>query len=280
MLQLVLSGPIAAAQDPAGSIDQLFPARPDGYLTDRAGVVGTGDRQAVEGMLRRIRDRTGAELAFVVLPTIGDRAAVDVAVAIGRRWGVGGSQSVGDPKRNAGLVLLLVPRDATAPGSGQVFLATGRGLEGIVTDAAAGRVRDAMLPAFRRGAYGEGLRTGAAALAVLLARGFDIPDSLLLAGEPPPRIASRSRGVPMEAAAILFVLVALIVAASAGRGGGFVGPSGRRRYGRRFARSSIWFGGGWGGGGGGFGGGGGGGGGFGGFGGGGGFSGGGAGGRF
>ena len=47
----------------------------------------------------------------MTLPTIGDHDEGEVALAIGRKWGVGARAEIGDARRNAGLVLLLVPRD-------------------------------------------------------------------------------------------------------------------------------------------------------------------------
>ena len=165
----------------------------------------------------------------------------------------------------------MVPRREGDPNSGQIFISTGNGLEGIVTDAAAGRVRDAMIPELKAGQYGPALVTGTQLLAGLVARGLGATDSTLTSAgqEPPP-----SWGLLLFLALIAILVLSAMIRASRGGGsgpGGFSGP----RY-RRGPR--IYWGGGFGGGGGGWGGGGGGG--FGGFGGGGGFSGGGAGGRF
>ncbi|MFZ5622813.1 MAG: TPM domain-containing protein, partial [Gemmatimonadota bacterium] len=225
----------------------------------------------------RLRERTGAEIAVVTLPTIGDRAPVDVAVAIGRAWGVGAAAEVGDPRRNAGIVMLLVPRRPDDPNSGHIFIATGQGLEGIVTDLQAGRVRDLMLPELRQGAYGPALLTGTRALAALIARGMGVVDSLI----GPPQAPASDTGLPptrlLLLALFLFVFFVFVIGPAV-RGGGASGRR-RRRGGYYWGGPGPWIGGG--GFGGGFGGGGGGGfGGFGGFGGGGGFSGGGAGGRF
>jgi uncharacterized protein len=270
-LQLLLVPAVVRAQT---GIDSLIPPRPTGYVTDIAGVVDGTSAAAIDSIAERLRAATGAELAVVTLPTIGDYAAVDVAVAIGRAWGVGRAAEIGDPRRNAGLVVLLVPRREGDPNSGQVFIATGQGLEGIVTDAAAGRVRDLMLPEFRMQQYGAGLLTGTRALAALVARGMGVTDTLLTrsvgaAGRRPGRIPP---GVIVMAIVLAFIILPLMFHSAAG------GQRGRRR-----GRRTVYWGGGSGWGGGGFGGGGfggGGGGGFGGFGGGGGFSGGGAGGRF
>jgi uncharacterized protein len=271
VLQLLLTPALVQAQ---AGIDSLFPSRPTGYITDAAGAVDATSAAAIDSIAERLRAATGAELAVVTLPTIGEYAAVDVAVAIGRAWGVGRAAEIGDPRRNAGLVLLLVPRREGDPNSGQVFIATGQGLEGIVTDAAAGRVRDLMLPEFRMQQYGAGLLRGTRALAALVARGMGVTDTLLTrsVGEP----GQRSGRIPPGLIVLVIVLAFLIVPIMFGSAVG--GARGRRR-GRRtvyWGGPGRWGGGGFGGGG--FGGGGGGG--FGGFGGGGGFSGGGAGGRF
>jgi len=273
---------LAALQLAAGSaaarqagLAELFPPRPTGFVTDAAGVLDPGSAGRMETRIQRLKDATGAEIAVVTLTSIGDRAAVDVAVAIGRAWGVGAAAAVGDARRNAGVVLLLVPRRESDPNSGQIFIATGQGVEGFVTDAAAGRVRDRMRPLLARGEYAAGLELGVEELASLIARGLGVTDTALV--RTPARKAI-PLGMLMGLVFVGLIVVVLIVSVVAQAKGGPRGPRPPRSSGRRSAP-------GWGGGfgGGGFGGGGfggGGGGGFGGFGGGGGFSGGGAGGRF
>lgn len=264
-LQLVCWAGALAGQVP---VDSLFPTRPAGYLTDVAGVVDGTSAAAIDSIALRLRTATGAEFAIVTLPTIGDRAASDVALAIGRSWGVGKAAEIGDVRRNAGLVVLLVPRREGDANSGQIFISTGNGLEGIVTDAAAGRVRDAMLPELRAERYGPALLTGTRLLAGLVARGLGTTDSSLTA---PGQEPAPSWGLFLFLGLIALAVISAMIRGSRGGGpGGFSGPGYRRG-------PRIYWGGGFGGGGGGWGGGGGG---FGGFGGGGGFSGGGAGGRF
>lgn len=253
-------------------ISRLFPTRPTGYVTDVTGTLDAAAVRRIDALAERLKQATRAEIAVAVLPTIGDYAPVDVAARIGRAWGVGPDAVVGDPARNAGIVILLVPRRADDPTSGQIFIATGQGLEGIVTDLQAGRVRDLMRPAFQRDDYAGGLESGVGALAALIARGMGISDSTLLAGERAVD-APAARGVDPRRTIRIIVVVIIIMMLMANRGR-------RGRGGRRRGGGIFWGGGGFGGGGWGGGGFGGGGGGFGGFGGGGGFSGGGAGGRF
>ncbi|HET9709568.1 MAG TPA: TPM domain-containing protein, partial [Gemmatimonadales bacterium] len=165
-------------------------------------------------------------------------------------------------------------------GTGQVRIEVGKGAEGFLNDARAGRISDAMIPALRNEDYSSALETGAGLLAQAFADEFHVT---LSAPAPAPQAAEPQTGPSLPGPIVAFVVFLIIILvlssiARAGRGGGLgalwwlsilgsMRGSGRGRWG--------------GGGGGGWGGfGGGGGGGFGGFGGGGGFSGGGAGGRF
>lgn len=271
--------PLAAQQQ---GIDTLFPAEPTGFVTDVAGILDPASEQAATEMIRKVRAATTAEIAVVTLPTIGDYAESMVALWIGRKWGVGAKAEIGDPSRNNGVVLLLVPRQNGRAGTGKVFIATGRGVEGMITDGMAGRVREIMRPQLSREEYGPAVVSGVNALAALLARGYGVSDSVLLAAEPQlERRRNTEDGGSSGWMILIAVVVFMVVSFFSNRGGG--GRGGRRRSsGLGGALPWLLLGGMMGGGGrgGGFGGGGFGGGGFGGFGGGGGFSGGGAGGSF
>ncbi len=225
----------------------LFPARPDSFLTDYAGIVDPASRARINARAAELRSATGVELAVVTLPTLGDRAPAEVATAIGRAWGVGARAEIGAAQRNAGLVLLVVPR--TAEHKGEAFLATGRGVEGVITDAIAGRIIDRMVPDLRAGRYGPALVTGVEEIAAVVSRGFGPADS----GPRRPDSAGGPAESPVPglvAAALLlgFMILLVAMARSSGRG---LGPSRRRR--RRGAvivwggPGSGWGGGGWGG---------------------------------
>ena len=251
---------------------QIAVPPPRGYVNDFAGVLDAASVAHMEAVIAEVRDKTRGELAVVTLPDIDDRPAADVALEIGRRWGVGAKGEAGDPAKNLGVVVLLVPKQNHRPGTGQIFIATGRGAEGFLTDARVGRIRDAMTPYLAREEYGAGLAHGVELIAQAFAQEFGVA---LEAAPPPPRPVAPEVWLP-TGATLFWVIVAFVLIVSILQ----------RRRGRR-GLPWWWVGGGWsrsgwGGGWGGGGGGGGGGfsGGFGGFGGGGGFSGGGAGGRF
>lgn len=246
---------------------------PRGYVNDFAGVVDAAAAARMDSVIQRVRALTRGDIAVVTLAGIPAFQVPDVALQIGREWKVGGAGEAGDPARNLGVVILVVPRKNHQPGTGAVFIATGRGAEGFLPDARVGRIREEMVPALSREDYGAALETGVALIAQAFAEEFQVAVGTPVAAPPPAR---RSGGVP----AIVVVLAVVLLLVLLSRAG---------RLGRRFRRGPSWWGGGsWGGwtssggfggwmggrGGGGFSGG------FGGFGGGGGFSGGGAGGRF
>jgi len=256
---------------------QLQIPAPVGYVNDFAGILDPGTRQRMLGVIEEVRRKSGGEIVVVTLPDLGGRPSIEVARDIGRAWKVGARGGPGNPARNAGVVLLLKPGQHPGDGKAELAIATGTGTEGFITDAYAGRVRDAIgRIAVEQGSYAAGLAAGVWLLAQAYAREFGFE----LSGTPPPS-ATGDQGDAISTVAALavpvFLLLVLLSLAAASRrtrwragrndwlwwslflGGGRGGPSS--------------FGGGWRGGG--FGGGG-----FGGFGGGGGFSGGGASGRF
>jgi uncharacterized protein len=212
----------------------------------------------MEAVIAEVRQTTRAEIAVVTLADIGERSASDVALQIGRQWGVGAKGDAGDRVKNAGVVVLLVPRKNHQPGTGDVFISVGRGAEGFLTDARAGRIRDAMLPALGAEDYGRGLALGVDLIAQAFAAEFGVTLTSPEYAMPPP--ADDRTQVAIPAGWVIAILILLLIVSrgrllwipfwilSQGRGGGWSGGRG--------------------------------GGGFGGFGGGGGFSGGGAGGRF
>jgi len=69
----------------------------------------------MEAVIAEVRAKSRGEIVVVTLPDLGDRAASDVALQIGRQWGVGAKGAAGDPTKNLGVVVLLVPLKTTAP---------------------------------------------------------------------------------------------------------------------------------------------------------------------
>ncbi|MEJ7811930.1 MAG: TPM domain-containing protein [Gemmatimonadaceae bacterium] len=267
---------------------QQLPPPPRGYGTaeaevvrDMAGVLPQSSIDLVNRIAFDVHAKSGGEIGLAVLPDIGGRAPVDVALRIGREWQVGRLSAIGDRTRNAGAVILLVPKETSSTGRGACFVATGQGTEGFITDATAAAICRSVTELFIARQYGPAMEQVALQVAQRFAGefGFTVDTTLAPAAISQPEFERRTPvggGFPPIVLLLLF-LFALFVLSSMSRqrgcGGGclpLVIPIPGGGYSQR---GGSWGGGGWGGGGG-FGGGGGG---FGGFGGGGGFSGGGGG---
>ncbi|HEV2084699.1 MAG TPA: TPM domain-containing protein, partial [Gemmatimonadales bacterium] len=218
-------------------VDSLIPARPVGYVNDFAQILDPASAAATEDLVRRLKTATGAELVVVTLPNIGDRDASEVARTIGRRWRVGEKADIGDSTRNAGAILLVVPRQNHKEGTGHVRIETGFGLEGIVTDAAAGQIRDDVMgPDLKAEAYGPAVLKGVQVLSSRIARGYGVSDTMLTRYQPQD---NRARGSPVGSnlIPILFFIVFILLASGAG---------GRRRRRSGVYWGGPWIGGGWG----------------------------------
>jgi uncharacterized protein len=262
-----------------------IPPAPRGYGTtaaeivvDGAGVLPAGSVDRINRIAFDVHEKSRGEMAVVTLADIGLRAPADVALAIGRAWGVGANAAIGQRTRNAGVVILIVPKETSSTGQGACFITTGQGTEGFITDADAGSLCREAVPYFRQREYGAGVEFLTTRVASEFAREFNftLDSSSTLAPEPPPDVqGQRGNGGGLSPFLIfaLFV-IAYIILSSAGRRRGCGGCIPIPIV---FPTGGGYHRGGWGGGFGGGGFGGGGGGGFGGFGGGGGFSGGGGG---
>lgn len=258
---------------------QLTIPPPTGVVNDFAHVL---DAATVDGIMRiaeDVRTKSRGEIAVVAMSDIGQRDPADVALQIGRQWKVGKIGNPGDPTRNAGAVILLVPKETSSDGRGHCFIATGQGAEGFITDAMAGDICREATPAFIQRDYSTGLELVTLRTAQRFANEFHFTlDTALVPPQPVSSPVRQSRGIPpFVFFLIFFVVMSLLSSFSrrAQRGGKQSGCSGCIWPLIMSMPSGGGSRGGWGGGGGGFGGGGGGG--FGGFGGGGGFSGGGGG---
>ena len=244
---------------------------PRGLVNDFANVLPAAAAARIERIAQDVRDKSQGEIAVVTMSDIGGRDPIDVALRIGREWKVGNMAEIGDRSRNAGAVILIVPKETASDGRGRCRIATGQGTEGFITDATTGDICREATPLFARRDYGAATELVALRVAQRYAQEFGFALDTSLAAPVPTRRPAPARpqggGInPFVLLIILFVVLSLL-------GGG------RRRRGCLPIFIPMG-GGGWGGGGGGWSGGGfggGGGGGFGGFGGGGGFSGGGGG---
>ena len=199
----------------AGLLCLLVPAlavdwkslKPQGYVSDFARVIDPQSRAAIESYADRVKQATGAELAFVTVQTLEGEPIEDVSNDLFRAWGIG------QKGENNGAMVLLAVADRRSR------LEVGPGLGGAVPDGMAGLLLDDMRPALRQQQYGPAMVAAAVRLGSAIAQSKSV-------NIPPPATAVRLRRAPQDSipwplilAGIFFVLL-LLRRGGGGRYGG------------------------------------------------------------
>ncbi len=235
-----------------GQIENAIPPvqNPPRLVNDFSGNFLTPEqREALERKLVAYDDSTSNQIAVVVVDDLKGYSRDEFAIALGRKWGVGGQKQFSN-----GVVILV--NTGTKGGQRGVFIAPGYGLEGSVTDLIADQiVQNVLIPNFRQGSNYRGLDEATTDIMEAAAGKYKAPDGYNQRGK-----SGRGSGLFM-AAIILFIIIVIISRRGGGGGGGYVSRRGYRdNWGGPVIFPGGWSGGGnsggggWSGGGGGFGG--------------------------
>jgi len=74
-----------------------------------AGVLSPATVDQINRIALDVKNKSGGEIAVVTMRDLGGRDVGDVALQIGRAWGIGANSKIGDQTRNAGVVVLGYP---------------------------------------------------------------------------------------------------------------------------------------------------------------------------
>ena len=141
---LVFTGIIGFSQD--------IPPRPEPprLVNDLAGVLTADQVQQLERKLVNFNDTTSTQITIVTVKSLNGYDKADFAYRLGEQWGVG------QKGKNNGIVVLVKPKYGNE--RGQVYIASGYGLEGVIPDAIGVRiVNNEMIPNFKENNYFGGL---------------------------------------------------------------------------------------------------------------------------
>lgn len=123
-----------------------------GRVTDGAGIFSASDERRLDARLADYERRTRHQM--VVLTTGLSGIPIETfATCTGNRWGIGRA------KEDDGILILVAPSER------QARIATGLGMEKILTDAKAAEVIQVMMPHFSEGDYAGGVDTAITAIA-------------------------------------------------------------------------------------------------------------------
>jgi len=149
LITLVLAAFVttAVAQIP----DRPVPPR---LVNDFAGILSQNENARLEDDLEEFARQTSTQIVVVTVADLDGYDRADYAFQLGENWGVG------QKGKDNGIVVLVKPK--TGNSSGQVFVATGYGLEGVLPDAIVNRevVDYEMIPRFKENDYYGGLAAG------------------------------------------------------------------------------------------------------------------------
>jgi hypothetical protein len=140
---------LALGQMAVSGLQDIYPSSEawTAPVMDLANVIPEDDEERMNQFVKVLQKQTGSQIAVYTLDSLEGRDPGQVATEMANRWGVGD-----EAKDNGVLVLVAV-------GDRKDFTATGRGLEDVLPDSFVGSLRRKVLvPAFRAGNYGQGLR--------------------------------------------------------------------------------------------------------------------------
>jgi uncharacterized protein len=133
-----------------------IPPQPDPprLVNDFAGVLTTEQVDELEHRLVAFNDTTSNVICVVIVNDLGGYDAAEYAYEIGDKWGVR------DKKFSNGVVILIKPSSPKG-GDGDIYIATGYDLEGVLPDAACKRIiEQQFIPELKQGNYYEAIVKG------------------------------------------------------------------------------------------------------------------------
>ena len=135
---------------------QNIPKRPNPprLVNDFASILSRQEESSLEMELEKFARETSTQIVIVTLTDLENYDIADYAFKLGEDWGVG------QKDKNNGIVILLKPK--TLNEKGEVFIATGYGIEHLIPDAVANNqiVYHEMIPHFKQNDYYSGLAAG------------------------------------------------------------------------------------------------------------------------
>jgi uncharacterized protein len=203
IILFVFSVVMAVAQSGSNfSIDKIIntPPNPPKLVNDYANILTADQKEALERKLYEFDDTTSNQLAVIIVPNLGGQDVADVAIALGRKWGVGNT------KNNNGVVLLVSIEDR------KLNISPGYGLEKSLPDLTCQQIiENIIVPDFKGNDYYAGISQGTDAIMQATRGEFRAPANY------------NRRGQSSGIGKIIFIVVIIIVflaVSSGGRGGG------------------------------------------------------------
>lgn len=181
--------------------DSLFPQPmdPPRLVNDFANVMSPSELSALENKVLNYNNTSSIEISVVTVQSMHGYEVADYTIKLANKW------KIGKKEKNNG-VLVLASIDER-----KMFIASGYGMEGVLTDAQSGMIyRNEMTPYFRQGKYYEGFDKAVDAI-VAVSKGEYTADAT------DAREEGGSGGFLLI---MVIVIIILLFARKGGKGGG------------------------------------------------------------
>ena len=123
-----------------------IPQKPQGYVSDYAGMLSASERRNLEEKLARFERETSNQLIVATFPGLEGEALEDYSIRLAEAW------KPGQKGKDNGVILLVFKKDR------EVRIEVGYGLEGSLPDAVAKQIiENEIIPEFRRGNFSGGI---------------------------------------------------------------------------------------------------------------------------
>ena len=187
-LLLVISGFTVTAQN---IFVRPEPAR---LVNDFAGILNATQVNELENALVAFNDSTSTQIAVVIVKDLMGYDANQLALEIGRKWGVG------QKGRNNGVVILIKPKVGNSRGAAAIQ--AGYGMEAKITDALSKRIIELeAIPQFKENNYYGGIIASVKAV--------------MLASKGEYKAIPKSKNKKGNAMTLVFIVIVFIVIVSA-----------------------------------------------------------------
>lgn len=121
----------------------------DFYVNDYANILSNETKEYIMNKSKLINNADGTQIVVVTVKTLEGNSIEDYAVDLFRKF------KIGDSKKNNGILLLISTSDRA------LRIEVGYGLEGIINDGKAGRIRDEMMiPYLKNNDWNNGIKNG------------------------------------------------------------------------------------------------------------------------
>jgi uncharacterized protein len=206
---------------PASAQDIPARPKPPRLVNDFTQTLTPDQIEALEKKLVVFDDSTSTQVAVVIMGSLNGLEVSDMALKIGRSWGVGGKEY------NNGVVFLVAINDR------RMNISTGYGVEGALPDITAKHIiEEVVTPNFKQKNYYRGIDEGTDAIIKAVKGEYKAPPK------------KKNGGSPLVGFLIFVTIILIFIFSGAGRQGQYVS----RRGSRGFMGPMFFPGGGWGGG--------------------------------